>query len=759
MPELSRRQFLLAAGASSAVVFTGCQPPMREFNAESRVRLAEDVVTAYENWYATTCRMCGAGCGVIARVIEGRAKKIEGNPDHPISRGKLCARGQAIVQDQYHPDRLIGPMSLRGGRRPVGQLLGDNWDQGLTRLVDRLKATPAGQTVLITGPLRGHQALVADRFARGTGARWMQLDLFGETQLREASRRVFGQETLPYFDVEHARTVLSIGADWLGTWLSDVNMNVQYGNFRQGSYKLGQAFKPRHAGEPRGYLVHVDSRFSPTAANADEWIWVRPGTEGVFALSLANALIAAGADQAGAGAFGGATGLANYAPDRVAQQTGVDAAKVNDLARRLMGTRPSLVIGGGSAGGHSNGTASLSAILGLNLLLGAVGREGGVLPNPAPVIEGLPTPRPAAMNDWLLLRDQINSGQVTTVLVYGVDPVYALPPWVGIGDAFDKLPFLASFSPYLDETASRATLVLPSHLTLEDWGDDVPEMGPGYPIWSVQQPVLKPFFDTRSFFDVLLVVGEELGGNVAQQLPWRTFRDVLKQGAQAVQRRNAGSVREPDVERFWVRALQQGGWWDTARPPAATGVPAGAAGALGPVVTSFPQTRYAGGPEYPFHLALFEHNTLGKGETAHLPWLQATPDPITSATWQTWVEVSSKTAREMDLREGDIVRVESPRPASLELPVYINPAAPPEVLAIPLGQGHREYGRWAKDRGANPLGLLDPIADADTGALAYAATRVRLVKTGRKTRIPKFEGNVESRQLEGETILKVTPKV
>ncbi|HEY3109114.1 MAG TPA: 4Fe-4S ferredoxin, partial [Chloroflexota bacterium] len=284
--ELSRRELLAlgTAAAAGAVMFTGCQPAPRELMAQSRVRLAEDVLTAYENWYATACRQCGAGCGLIARVVEGRAKKLEGNPDHPLNQGRLCARGQAGVQEQYHPDRIQGPLARRGLRGPAGPLLPDSWDQTLRTLSARLRQIQAegrsGEVVLITPPLRGHRALVVDRFAKAYGAAWLTLDLIGEAPLREASRRVFGQERLPDFDIANARYVLSFGADFLGGWLSPVHYGVEYGRFRQGSYRAGQQFKPRAGApgaRPRGYLVHVGPHFSATAANADEWLPVRPG--------------------------------------------------------------------------------------------------------------------------------------------------------------------------------------------------------------------------------------------------------------------------------------------------------------------------------------------------------------------------------------------------------------------------------------------------------------------------------------------------
>src|SRR5918912_579291 len=138
---LTRREFLAltAASAVSAVVFTGCQPPVSKGQAESRVLSAEDTLTAYEDWYATVCRGCDAGCGALVRVVEGRAKKVEGNPEHPVNQGKLCARGQALVQEEYHPDRLTGPL-VAGS--PT------TWDDGLDRLATRLRQRQGAVVVL-----------------------------------------------------------------------------------------------------------------------------------------------------------------------------------------------------------------------------------------------------------------------------------------------------------------------------------------------------------------------------------------------------------------------------------------------------------------------------------------------------------------------------------------------------------------------------------------------------------------------------------
>ncbi|MGH2353717.1 MAG: molybdopterin-containing oxidoreductase family protein, partial [Chloroflexota bacterium] len=662
-----------------------------------------------------------------------------------------------------HPDRLRGPL-LRDGDRGAGRFSASTWDVSLDELSGRLRDLReqgrGDAVVLITPPLRAHQAVVAERFARAYGARWLTFEPLSELPVRAAVRRVFGQDLLPELDIQNARYVLSFGADFLTTWLSPVHYGVEYGIFRQGVYRAG-AFDPRQGQRPRGYLVHVEPRFSATAANADEWVFVRPGREGLLALSLAQVILSEGlADPEAAGAFGDPGALDAYRPDRVAQETGVPAERIRQLARDFATRRPSLAFGGGLAAAHTNGTDNVAAILALNFLVGSVGRPGGVRFNRPPPIEGLPGGAGASsLAEWQQLADRLRAGQVEAVLVHNANPVYGLPAALEFREALLQAPFIASFSAFLDETTVLADRLLPTHLPLEEWGDDVPNPAPGVSVLTLQQPVVPPFFDTRSFWDLLLTLGEEVGGPVAEALPWATFKDVLRDGARQLQQQLRGEPA-PDIEfeRFWVDLLQRGGWRSEGQAPPGglVPIPPAAAPPAQPAIAGVSPPRFAGGEQqYPFHLIVFEHHTLAAGQGAHLPWLQAAPDPTTTVVWQTWVEVNPGLARRLGLREGDIVRLESPQ-GQVEVPVYVSPAAPPDVLSVPMGQGHIAYGRWAEHRGVNPMAILAPLVDEATGALAYAATRVRLAKTGRRIALAKFEGTVPAYQLPDEKVLQVT---
>ena len=772
---VTRRQFLRVVTTTTlgAVAFTGCKPPHEELVAQSRVLLAEDILSAYENWYATACRGCAAGCGVVVRIVEGRAKKVEGTPDHPVNRGKLCARGQALVQEQYHPDRVQGPL-VRSGPRGSGAFVPISWEEALDRLTTRLRDL-AGQgrsdaVALLTRPLAAHRADLVRRFAEAIGARRLLLDPLAEAPVREAVRRVFGADRLPEFDIANARYVLSFGADFLSTWLSPVHYGVGYGIFRQGRYDL-DGFEPRaESGRPRGYLVQIEPRFSTTAASADAWVPLRPGTEGALARALARVMVADGLVDAGAAeAFGGPGALDAYRTEDVAERVGVPAERIVQLARDFAIRRPSLAIGGGPAGAQANGTEALADVYALNLLVGNVGQPGGVLLNPPPVLAGLPTEAAASpLAAWQALADDLRAGRVDTVLVHDANPAYGLPKGLGLRDALAGAPFVASFSSFLDETTALADLVLPSHLPLEDWGSTVPSPAPGVPVLTIQQPVVPPTLDTRSFGDVLLLLVERLGGPARAALPWTSMREVIRDSVRDLHRRLGGSGDGADFERFWVQLLQRGGWWGDApaspgnlAPGAAAPTPgAGGSATAGPAAATPPtapaEPRVAGDPAaYPFHLVPFAHNTLGEGRAAHLPWLQAAPDPVTSVVWRSWVELNPRPAARLGVEEGDLVTVETPA-GRAELPVYVNPAAPPDVLGVPMGQGHVGYGRWADGRGVNPLDLLVPLVDEATGALAYAATRARVFPVGRRADLPKFEGTVPAYQVPGAEVLKVT---
>jgi anaerobic selenocysteine-containing dehydrogenase len=733
---MDRRDFIkLTAITGTSATLASCGNPEHQI---IRFVPDDDLVPGVAEWKPSVCPLCAAGCGLSVRVMEadvettrnnqagvvkvGVAKKLEGQPDHPINKGGLCARGQAAIQVTYHPDRLTHPMK-RTGTRGSGQFKDITWDEAIAELVgqlDTLAAARDQKSLALLMRRRGssRQRLAAELLSRFGAPAPIQFELFGEEVLRRANAISFGHEQLPTVDLARSRFVIAFGADFLGTWNSPVAQNAGYGVMRENRTKL------------RGAFVQVESRMSPTGANADQWVPVKPGTEGVLALGLAHVIVANklrpadGAGAAGAAIDGWAGGLAEYAPARVQQVTGVPAARVERLARELAELRPSVAIIGGAPLAHTNGLFHALAVNGLNALLGAVGQPGGIFFTPASTKYEVRSTNAETLNaKVLLLLDEAN-------------PVFGAPKAWKVRESIEKIPFIASFGSFLDDTSILADLILPDHSFLESWVDSTPESGSIEAVTTVAGPVMKPLYQTRATADVLIEVAGKLKSPVA--LPWKTAEEVAKSSSPA-----AGSQSPP-----------------ANRAPAAAGAPASprsasdsrgaAAERLAPQKYSEPVFSGDAG-QFPYHFLPYASHAFGDGSTAHLPWLQEMPDPLTSAMWSSWVEINPETAGRLHIAQGDLVDITSPH-GVVRAPAMIFPGLAPDVIAMPVGQGHETFTRYASKRGVNPVGILAPATDAATGALAWAATRVAIARAGDSDRsLIMFAGGMREHPHEHET--------
>jgi anaerobic selenocysteine-containing dehydrogenase len=248
-----------------------------------------------------------------------------------------------------------------------------------------------------------------------------------------------------------------------------------------------------------------------------------------------------------------------------------------------------------------------------------------------------------------------------------------------------------------------------------------------------------------AFGDVLIRAAAELGN----PMPWGSMRDAVRAEARELHRTNRGSVTQPTFEEFWKRSLERGGWWDQGDTVSGTPTP--------PTLPRTPErAQIVGNPKsFPLHLVPFEGHGIGVGQYAHLPWAQSVPDPLTTVVWTTWVELNPKTAEHLKVKQDDVVTLESASGGFISVPVYVNPATPPAVAAVPIGQGHEQFTTYASGRGSNVLDIVAQTEDTDTGSLAWAGTRVRLTKTNVRVGLPKLEGIEEARQLPGEPVIEV----
>ncbi|HEU5049903.1 MAG TPA: molybdopterin-dependent oxidoreductase [Gemmatimonadales bacterium] len=691
---LDRRKFLTVLGVTGggAVALSGCSTSRVEKLVPYLVQ-SEDQVPGVPTWYASTCTECAAGCGLHVKTREGRAIKLEGNPEHPVNRGKLCSRGQASLQGLYNPGRIKSPM-LRNG----DAFTAISWDDAIARLAAEVTKA-AGRIGVLSGAGPGtFSDLLADwtAAAGGTAVRWEPI---GHEPIRAASRSVFGVDAVPAHDFGAARYIVSFGADFLDGWLSPME--------DQRGFATSHGFDGDSA-----RFVAFSPRRDLTGLNADEWHPVAPGSEALVALAMANVI-------GGSGAMGGA--LAAHTPESVAARTGVPAATIERVARAFAAAQPSLAVAGGAGNQHRAATELATAVNLLNQVAGNVGRT--VLPGAGPALgdgyEGLAR-----------LMTAMDGGQIGLLLVHEANPVYALPKAAGFREKLAKVPFKVCTSLYLDETAAACDLLLPNHHPLERWDDARPRAG----VTGLMQPVMEPVFQTRATGDVLLQVAQKAGGAFAR-FTAPTYEAHLREAWRATAADDAA----------WIAALARGGVYAAGAAPAAPAAPAVSAA---PALSAAPAT-FDGDGEFVF--APYPHPFLSDGRGANRPWLLENPDPVTKLTWHSWIELSTATAKRLDIRSGEIVRLRSPH-GEIEGPVYPYPGLRDDVIAAPLGFGHTEYGQFASGRGANPLDLLG--APGTAGFIPYVSTRVRLEKTGRYREPATTEGN--PRQL-GRGIAEAMP--
>jgi molybdopterin-containing oxidoreductase family iron-sulfur binding subunit len=695
---LDRRRFLKVLGVTgagaAAVSACGIGPEPTEKLIPYLVQ-PEDQIPGTATYYASTCRECAAGCGIQVRVREGRAVKIEGNPESPINHGRLCARGQASLQGLYNPDRVVGPMV----RNAAGGFEAIDWNGALQRLAAKVREAQGKGIVFVTGAEASSFGDLVDEWMRQVGGRRLSYEAFGFDALREGNRLAFGTGTVPSYDFANAKYVISFGADFLDTWLSPVGF--QNGFARAHSFGAG-----RDASMAK--FVFVGPRMSLTGMNADEWIAAAPGTEGLLALAMAQVIVSRRLAAVPADAARLAGLLRQHTPAAVAAAVGLEADAIVRLATEFARSKGGLAVAGGVAAQYPNGADIVAAVNILNYVVGAVGTlvrfgadlaAGGVAP----------------FSGAAALTADMAAGRVALLLVHGANPAHSLPG--AFTQALGKVGYKVSFSSYLDETAGACDLVLPDLHPLEQWNDSRPRAG----VYALQQPVTPPVFP-----------GVTATGDAVLRLAGRsgTFKDYL-QGKWRELHRRFGAGRS--FEQFWFDALAKGGIYGEA-PTRAVRLAESAAS----IDVASPPLEGPGDQT----VVVFPHPVLHDGRGANKPWLQELPDPVSKIAWHGWVEVHPDTAARWAVAPGDIVLLKSAFGA-VSAPVWITATVRPDVVAVPTGQGHAAYGRYAKDRSFNAFELLGAQANGDGGR--NFAVRASVTKTGDHKQLATVEGSPRER--------------
>jgi len=462
---------------------------------------------------------------------------------------------------------------------------------------------------------------------------------------------------------------------------------------------------------------------SQTAANADEWIPLQAGTEGLVAMALGRLLV----EKRGGSAPQAFAGVDVQA---ASDASGVPMETLDRLAGLFAESERPLAIPGGAALGHTNGLGAAQAVLALNAAVNNFGKAGGVSLAPiSPTADAYH--RPASVQEMAGLVDKMNSGQVQVLFVHGVNPLFELPKALGFTEALQNVPLVISFATFPDETAMQADYIFPDHHGLESWGYQRIAVGTSQSTLSGAQPVVVPFYNTRSTVDVLLAAASASGGNLASALPFQDEVAFIQNALDPLVGQTGVMFNADEINAFTAYFQQFGGWWGGDEA-----LEAPSASALGGSI-DIGEAAFEGDGEfilYPFVSPVLAESGANK------PWLQEVPDPTTTVAWNTWVEMNPDTADELGIENDDIVQITSPA-GTVEAAVYRYPAIRPDTIAIPFGQGHTAYGRYAQGRGVNPADLFS-LTYNQAGDLAFGAMKVSIKRIGTKRELARMESKI-----------------
>ncbi len=694
---MNRRTFLKIAGMGSISFAVGCSPP--EKHLYSLVKAPDDRVAGEATWYASTCRECPAGCGILAKNREGRVIKIEGNPHHPINKGKLCMRGQAALQGIYNPDRLKTPLLKEKDEwRPL------SFSKAETLLKSRAReASQNGpdRVRMLTETIGGSLMNLATAALKNLkSAAPLVYEPYAYESLKTANEKVLGVNGLISYHMEKADVLLGFGADFLETWLSPVEYAAKF----KAMHRLKKGGK--------NLFFQVSPYQSLTGANADHWLACNPGSQSAVALGLVRQALDIGRGKHLTRSFHKFINdvTAPYTQDYVLQRSAIPLAAYEKLIIQLMKARNPLVLGTGTGTSDLNGLQTNIAANLLNILLD-------------PDLELFDfkyrqrVETAAKHTDILEFFQSLESDGVDLLLLNNVNPVFTLPPDSGVKEALGEPDlFVVSFSNFMDETSQVADLILPVRMPLETWD----EYGGKQPIVTTLQPAMGKLTKASHLGDVLLYAGFENNPPAKNYKTW-----LVSQLA-----KNRGIVDETQ----WVQTFQHGGKFDVSVKAA------GSAKKLRPKKLADVLAKKTEPSKPALAFMAMPSIRFFDGRGANKPWLCEIPDPLSRIAWQTPVIIHPATAKEKGLTQQDIIRIQS-KTGTLEAPVYVTKLVTPGILLMEMGQGHSSYGRYAKETGINPLKLFSAGTGPDVGGTHFAIDPVSIQKTGRTMKLAHTDGS------------------
>ena len=706
-------------------------------------KLTDDLSIWSQNWpwtpvppkgetsYATsTCTLCPGGCGISVRKVDERVVKIEGLKGHPVNNGGVCILGASGTQMLYGPTRVRAPLKkIDGAWREI------SWNQAVSEIASTLKELRGKgepQSVAwVSDTDRGTTAELCRRFLTVYGSP----NFIRTPSMQDAHEMALyltqGNRAMAGFDVGEATYVLSFGSGLIEGWGSPPYMFRAKGAMQ----------------EKGGRLSQVEARLSKTAAKADQWLPVKPGTEGALALGMIHVILKEGLYRKGfvedkAGGLDAIRKLAGdaYAPEAVSKTTGIEAKTVVDVAKAFAGAKKPLAICGRGAGRVPGHVQEYLAVHYLNALVGSINTPGGVIAVPEPdyirwpepemdavASKGMQQPRidGAGTKSFPLTRYLLNrlpealsagaASPVQALFVSSANPAYSLVDTQRVVNAFKKIPLIVSFSSYMDETAAMAHYVLPSPVYLERFEDVPGALGFPKPIIGLAKPVVKPLFNTQPTGDVVIRLAKAVGGTVAGAFKWESYETCLKQ--------TLGNTWEPLRKNgFWVDAKFAPGPFET-KSKKFEFTNADLAKLPAYAVLKAPGDEAS----YPLTLVPYDSMRLTAGTIGSPPFLVKSVEATVLFKNDVQVEVNPATAKELGLADGSDAVLSTPK-GSAKVKVYLFDGIMPGLVGMVRGLGHTAYDRFLAGKGVNTNDLMGSVEDPGTGLEAGWGIRAKLAK-------------------------------
>ncbi|NJL11573.1 MAG: TAT-variant-translocated molybdopterin oxidoreductase [Microscillaceae bacterium] len=691
----NRRDFLKLMGFSlAAASLAACEAPVKK--AIPYLNKPEDLDPTIPNFYASTYFEGGDYCSILVKTREGRPVKIEGNTLSLISMGGTSARAQASVLDLYDETRYRA-FVRKDGKLPEEPEAIVKQNAAIDKeIMDKLASARNIRLVTPTIISPSTRQAIQDFIKKYPQAQHIQYDALSASSLLEANQESFGKAVLSTYDFGKAKVIVSIGADFLGTWLSPTEFSRQYARNRKVAKQKREM--NRH--------YQFESVLTLTGANADYRTPIKPSQEALLVASL----------------YKKVTGSDKFGDAKI-------EAMLEKAAKELKAQRgKSLVV---------SGSRDKSVQILVNAINEALGNYGNSLNLDTPTLtfQALDAP----MNGFV---EEVKAGQVDAVVFYGVNPVYHHPRGQELEKALSKVKTKISFAFQPDETAVLCDYVCPDNHYLESWGDAEPRQGH----FSLIQPTITNIYNTRQAQESLLTWA-------GQAMP---FYDYVRAYWQA--NLFPAQSEMSSFDDFWKLSLHNGVFQASGEAKPVSETPE-EANQVEELVEDAPKgtfkadvnralaevaKRYKANSN-DLELTVYTKISIGDGSRANNPWLQEMPDPISKACWGNYLAIPQSLAKEKNLRQDDVVKV-SAKGFTFELPVLVQPGQAVGSVSVALGYGRKVAGKVGQGVGVNMFGVLKE------GFLSG----ITLEATGKQDRIAQTQTHhtIMGRDIIQESILK-----